>query len=340
MKGEGGLEIEFINGYCEKLASDDAFLQKLQYENLDWNDIVKYHLKKLTDYIISYSAMKLFPSLATNVLKDKAMKATLGQINAIEKWVTVGLDAALMGVSMWKFETFTIDPQLYFPTTISEDGLVAHYPFDGNANDMSGNGNHGTVSVATLTAGRKGTANSAYNFSGIGKPSFIKVSSSSSLNFDSNATYSFFVKLNNEQGMNAYGSTAASGFHCLFAKPHDQQGYTGLLRSGSDGLSVSMGSFLLNSTGTGSNPAPLKRLNDGRWVHVVYVFEGNVSKIYVDGTLYTTNTYTGNISAGNNKDLYFGKFSDRWYPLDGALDDIRIYNRVLNEAEIRALHNE
>jgi len=33
-----------------------------------------------------------------------------------------------------------------------KDGLVAHYPFDGNANDVSGNGHHGTVKGATLTA--------------------------------------------------------------------------------------------------------------------------------------------------------------------------------------------
>ena len=34
------------------------------------------------------------------------------------------------------------------------DGLVAHYPFNGNSYDESGNGNHGTVCVATLTTDR------------------------------------------------------------------------------------------------------------------------------------------------------------------------------------------
>jgi len=46
------------------------------------------------------------------------------------------------------------------------DGLVAYYPFNGNANDESGNGNHGTVNGATLTDNRFGNPNSAYNFDG------------------------------------------------------------------------------------------------------------------------------------------------------------------------------
>ena len=39
-----------------------------------------------------------------------------------------------------------------------DSGLVAYYPFNGNANDESGNGNNGTVNGATLTADRFGNA--------------------------------------------------------------------------------------------------------------------------------------------------------------------------------------
>ena len=50
---------------------------------------------------------------------------------------------------------------------IPTDGLVAYYPFNGNANDESGNGNHGTVhNGVTLAADRFGNANMAYNFNG------------------------------------------------------------------------------------------------------------------------------------------------------------------------------
>ncbi len=46
------------------------------------------------------------------------------------------------------------------------NGLVAYFPFSGNANDSSGNGNNGAPSNATLTADRFGNANSAYQFNG------------------------------------------------------------------------------------------------------------------------------------------------------------------------------
>ena len=45
-------------------------------------------------------------------------------------------------------------------------GLVAYYPFNGNANDESGNGRNGTVNGPSLTTDRNGSSNSAYSFSG------------------------------------------------------------------------------------------------------------------------------------------------------------------------------
>ena len=58
---------------------------------------------------------------------------------------------------------------LLLPLTASADlttGLVAHYPFDGNASDVTGNGHDGTVTGATLGADRHGNAGMAYSFDG------------------------------------------------------------------------------------------------------------------------------------------------------------------------------
>ena len=51
------------------------------------------------------------------------------------------------------------------PNYVPTNGLVGWWPFNGNVNDESGNGNNGTVSGATLAIDRFGDANSAYNFS-------------------------------------------------------------------------------------------------------------------------------------------------------------------------------
>lgn len=63
---------------------------------------------------------------------------------------------------------------------MSNVGLAAHWPLDGNANDASGNGNHGKVEGATLTSDRNGKANAAYHFDG-SKCDAIRVPSSPSL---------------------------------------------------------------------------------------------------------------------------------------------------------------
>jgi len=54
-----------------------------------------------------------------------------------------------------------------------DDGLVAYYPFDGDATDSSGNGHDGTVYGATLVVDRNGQANGAYSFDG--QNDYIKI---------------------------------------------------------------------------------------------------------------------------------------------------------------------
>ena len=72
----------------------------------------------------------------------------------------------------------TNTPELIVPYGFS-NGLVAHYTFDGNANDSSGNGNDGILRGVTLTADRHGNVNGAYHFNGTS--SYIEVPDSDSL---------------------------------------------------------------------------------------------------------------------------------------------------------------
>ena len=53
------------------------------------------------------------------------------------------------------------------PSNIPTSGLIAYYPFNGNANDESGNSNNGSVLGASLSGDRFGNENSAYTFNGI-----------------------------------------------------------------------------------------------------------------------------------------------------------------------------
>ena len=75
---------------------------------------------------------------------------------------------------------------------IPTNGLVAHYTFTGNANDVSGNGNHGVaLNGATLTTDRFGNPNGAFAFDGIDDHIVVN----DSVSFDFNQAVTFSVRL-------------------------------------------------------------------------------------------------------------------------------------------------
>ena len=75
------------------------------------------------------------------------------------------------------------------------EGLVAYYPFNGNANDESGNGNHGSVHGATLTVDRCGMPDRAYRFNG---SDYIDLGNGT-VNVAGDLTLSLWVKVDGSQ---------------------------------------------------------------------------------------------------------------------------------------------
>ena len=77
-------------------------------------------------------------------------------------------------------------------------GLIAHYPLNGNANDISGNNINGTVVNATLTTDRNGNLNSAYYFNG--SNTYIELPFSNLYNFAPQDSFSISVWVSPDQG--------------------------------------------------------------------------------------------------------------------------------------------
>ena len=88
------------------------------------------------------------------------------------------------GACSWA-ETTTLKAEIFTPS-VQSNGLVAYYPFDGNADDASGNENHGTVYEAGPTTDRFDSPNSAYEFDGI--DDYIDIGNDASLNISSKIT--------------------------------------------------------------------------------------------------------------------------------------------------------
>jgi hypothetical protein len=76
----------------------------------------------------------------------------------------------------------------------------------------------------------------------------------------------------------------------------------------------------------------------GTWYHVVGVYDGATSNIYINGVLENTVSDTGSITY-NSDNLFIGQNGSNGERFNGVVDEVRIYNRALSESEVKQLYN-
>ncbi len=214
---------------------------------------------------------------------------------------------------------------------IPTSGLVAHYPFSGNANDASSFAHHGMVSNATLTTDRFGRANNAYAFNG--SNSVIQAPDAPHLR-PANLTASVWV--NNQ---------STSGFHSIIGKSIGTSvcdSWQMFIYGTASGVPFSAVSCV--DAGTGFMPFLLTPRTDNVWTHLVYVFDdvNDRVKLYKDNVLVREDVTSGSI-AYDTRPFMIGltyESNNLDFAFNGTIDDIRLYNRALNTNEIAALYNE
>lgn len=213
-------------------------------------------------------------------------------------------------------------------------GLVAYYPFTGNANDAVGSHNGMLLNGPVLTSDRFGNPNSAYFFDGI--DDFIQIANAADLNPGNAMTITAIFNPFRNGVQTIIGKIGYNiGLGTQFQMAMDFSLYPGVLfgvnPSTSDCSGVPLNASYV-STGGGL-------LITNRWYCVVCTFDNGVLKIYLDGVLMQTlNTGFTTLSTCNNADIQIGS----WWQNDlqrfnGIIDDIRIYNRALNDQEAAAL---
>ncbi len=221
--------------------------------------------------------------------------------------------------------------------TIPTNGLVAWYPFNGNANDQSGNSLNGIVNGATLTSDRFGNQNSAYDFNGIND--FIQVAHSTLINFDVNEefTISLWTLVRTP--------TTNNGVVDIFGKWEDFPGgnndsypYAIRIKTNSP---TGAPQFLRYDKNCGNFPFYTHTnsiLNTG-WRHLTFVKSGSNLKVYLDCILIASFLDITLCSTTNTSPVYIGKRGGTLNPshFNGIIDDISIYNRALDDCEIPLL---
>lgn len=212
-------------------------------------------------------------------------------------------------------------------------GLMAHFSFD-SEDKVCSKGLSGRCEGIVHFANGHGSSN-YMELKGIEKPGCYHVYNSSSLNLNDAWTFSIFVKINSRLSMDGWGYRCENGAQTIMAKSHDRNGFAILCHINDNKFSTWIAAMDKKwVSGVGGN-IPGDFLN--KWVHVAYTYEKNTFKVYLNGQLVKTQESKGDFAGANSRDLFFGKFSDTWYPLNGCLDEARFYNRALSEAEIKIL---
>jgi len=212
--------------------------------------------------------------------------------------------------------TFVAHAQVpdYAPT----EGLVAWYPFNGNANDESGNGNDGWNQGATPTTDRFDESDHAYAYS-----------TSSNVELPSNSlasSFSFSVW---------FEAFEPSGEYILDSRINNEAGFAFLL---GDSETIQFG---FTAQGQYGDIIELQGLTvgDSSWHHAVFTFENDTLKTILDNEIIYSGAQAqetfssgGTIKLGVRYD-----YSGHW--LEGKIDDIGIWTTALTEDQITALYN-
>jgi hypothetical protein len=224
------------------------------------------------------------------------------------------------------------------PNYVPTNGLVGWWPFNGNANDESGNNNNGTVNGASLTTDRFGNNNRAYDFNG---SSDITIPHNNALNFQINnkISVSIWVKTNTNQLYRSVMVQKISGVG------NTQSGYDIALDNGgviSQRVSASLSLKNGSSGSWGYASDSTANFITNSWHNLIFVYDQNIGKCYVDGVLKNTIVGQSGVIGNNTNSLLFGSTINQGLTSKkfiGQLDDIGIWNRALTQQEITDLYN-
>lgn len=207
-----------------------------------------------------------------------------------------------------------------FPTV--NNSLVSWWRMEGDALDEMG-ANNGTVTGATPATGYLGRG---YSFDGV--DDLIDIGNDASLNIIGNITISTWIKINvlgTNYGivgkLKIFDTAALTQYHLSIATDNNL--------------------YFQISDGTTKEYANIAHgFSINTWNHVVSTWNGTHIQIYINGQLKKTQASTINSMQSTANNAWIGRSPDSVsFPFNGTIDEVRIYNRALNQTEITAQYN-
>jgi hypothetical protein len=222
---------------------------------------------------------------------------------------------------------------------IPTSGLVAHYPFNGNANDESTNSNNGAVDGANLTTDRFGNVNSAYEFNGASDN--ITIPTLSLTNVTKYSVSGWFLK-----------SSSSVGSEGTIFCGSDPLNVDGLRLAIGTTNQIAWGAEY--STGSVWSFSENENFADDSWHFFTVIYDGGSTaidstqlKVFIDNIeIAKIEKYWGNKSSvvgpinNQNLPITLGVAGNLDSHFKGKLDDFKLYDRALTDCEITSLYNE
>jgi hypothetical protein len=216
------------------------------------------------------------------------------------------------------------------------NGLVAYYPFNGNANDASGNGHNGFATNTYPATNQFGQANAALGFAG---NSWVHIPYSASF-----AATNFSVSLMFNSKLNLQDvCIVRSG-----AGPSPSDFYRGYELATVD-FNQNFGFWAFNGLpdyGTGRCVTPVSGWQTNQWYNLTFTQIGTNALLYVNGVLVASATNTTPYAPAQSSPLFIGSNAS-WSSdptatpfgfFTGIISDVRFYNRGLSSTEVQQLY--
>jgi hypothetical protein len=218
------------------------------------------------------------------------------------------------------------------PSHVPTNGLLSYWPFNGNANDQSGNNYNGIVNGATLTSDRNGNVRSAYSFNGASN--YIKLPKITPLNDASSFTFSCWILPTGSTGTRQFvlsrGYDYSTGSFFISQECEANSNYIRFSYNGYPNYNI------LSQQGYS---IPYQN-----WQLLTVTKSATTVNMYINSVLVNSSTNTSNLMT-EDEFLYIGShwFNNQdgsFFPyyFKGLIDDVGIWNRALTSTEIQQLY--
>jgi hypothetical protein len=278
----------------------------------------------------SRSALELTPTVQANS-NPSIVTPTISGPNVLLTYTgTAGTSSITIRMTDSNTSQFVDDT---FLLTVTDPGtLVGHWKFDeaigsgATAIDSSGKGNTGTIAGAIRTASGYLTGN-GLSFDGV--DDYVNLGP---MNIPGSAmTIACWVKFD------AF-TTGSSRDDRIISKSTgvNEQDHYWMLSTIASGTGTRLRLRLKTATTT-TLIASSGNIVTGQWYHAAATYDGANMRLYLDGVLVGTLAKTGAIAQSASVNAWIGRNPNGYGPMDGTMDDVRIYSSALTLAQIQSL---